>query len=246
MHNFYNINLLKINPDKTQLMVVHKPKHDKEFQNFYFMAKSYKIKKMFKMKILGSLISSDLGLDPEINLLVSTLSERINGIRKITPYTDEKTRLQFANSFIISRLNYMLAMYTNLNEKQNNKLHKIIMTTARAVIGSYCFKISIDKILKRCKWLKIQDQIKHSALKFIHNVVTLKKPKSLSNILKFNSRSTAKISFNYFAKSKRLRNSLIFKGTRLYNNLPNFYKSLPKKKFKVKLKKEALIVHDAG
>ena len=86
-------------------------------------------------------------MDSEINNLVSNLHNKVHNIRVITKFTDCKTRLQFANSFIIGKLNYMLPMYSNLTIQNLNKLHKLLMTAARVVVGDFCFKKSCNYIL---------------------------------------------------------------------------------------------------
>ena len=137
---FYNINKLKLNNDKNELLIINRPCLDNIFKNFQFKAGNEIVKAKFKIKILGFWIQKDLKMDSEINKLSSTLHNRINNIKKITKYTDFKSRLHFINAYVIGKLNYMLPMYSNLNKYLFNRLHKIQMTAARAVIGNYCFK----------------------------------------------------------------------------------------------------------
>ena len=68
----YNINKLKINPDKTALLVINKPKHDPQLKNFFFMAETYQIKPKRYIKILGSYAEINLKINTEINKLTST------------------------------------------------------------------------------------------------------------------------------------------------------------------------------
>ena len=67
IHNFYNINKLKINPDKTNLLLIYKDKYSQSLNNFYFKAEQYKIYSKNTIKILGFYIQSDLKLNTEIN-----------------------------------------------------------------------------------------------------------------------------------------------------------------------------------
>ena len=60
IHNYYNINKLKINADKTQLLMVYKAKHIENFKNFYFYANNFKIKPKKVIKILGFLFKRGL------------------------------------------------------------------------------------------------------------------------------------------------------------------------------------------
>ena len=49
----YNINKLKINKDKTELLIVCKPKSRKDTKNIQMMASGHKVKQVSKAKILG-------------------------------------------------------------------------------------------------------------------------------------------------------------------------------------------------
>ena len=116
-------------------------------KNFTFKAGNDSIKPQKSIKILGHTFQSNLKLDSEINNLARKCHNRINNIRKITHYTDFSTRLKFLNGYVIGTINYMLPIYANANQNNIGKLHKILITAARAAIGSYCFKKSITYIL---------------------------------------------------------------------------------------------------
>ena len=69
-HQFYNVNKLKINDDKTQMLISCKNKLRKFTKNIFFMALNYKIEQKQAIKILGMYIQSNLQLDTQINKLV--------------------------------------------------------------------------------------------------------------------------------------------------------------------------------
>ena len=82
----------------------------------------------------------DLSNKTEINKPVSTLHYRLNELNKISQYTDFKTRLAFVNSHVIGKLTYRLPLYMHCTAQNIDKLHKVLMKSARLCIGSYCFK----------------------------------------------------------------------------------------------------------
>ena len=41
---------------------------------------------------------------------------------------------------VFGKLLYAIPLYTQVTLKQLNMIHKVIMTSARVCIGSYCFK----------------------------------------------------------------------------------------------------------
>ena len=132
--------------------------------------------------------------------------------------------------------------YTNLNNNQKDRFHKLLMRTARMTLNSYCFKKSIDYILGSCNWVDINEMIKLSSLKFINNMLVTSKPGTLYSKIKINKRSCADISFYTFPKLGGFKSTLLYKGISYYNKLPSDLKYLPRKQFKAKLKSERHIL----
>ena len=61
------------------------------------------------------------------------------------------------NAYVIGKLRYMLPLYTQANSDNINKIHKIIMRSARGAIGNYFCRFSITKILNICNNRKEYD-----------------------------------------------------------------------------------------
>ena len=238
LHFFHNINKLKINSDKTQLVLHAKPKFLPQLSNFHFFADVHKIKAKSSIKILGTYIRSDLKNDTAIGKLAATLHNRIYNIKKLTHVTNFKNRLKFLNSYVIGKLIYACPIYMNASEQNIVKLHKVIMTAARAAIGNYCFKKSVDYILQKCNWLTAKNLILNSSLNLIHKIITNQAPPALFNLYKNikTKRSVVAATLTYRPKTKCVKNFFLYKGTNIYNSLPNFLKNLPIDKFKKQIK----------
>ena len=119
-------------------------------KNITFKARSHEIKSVSVLKVLGSYISFDLSNEREVSQILPLLHNRVNQLEKLKSHTDFKTRSQFSNSYIIGQLIYMMPTYTNLNNNQKDRIHRLIMRMARMTLNSYCFKISVDFILGSC------------------------------------------------------------------------------------------------
>ena len=65
---------------------------------------------------------------------MANLHNKIHNIKQIKAYTDFHTRLNFLNSFIIGKINYMLPLYLHTTKTQKDRLNKGIMTAARLAI----------------------------------------------------------------------------------------------------------------
>ena len=179
-------------------------------------------------------------MDTEINKLVSNLHNRVYNLKVLTEFTDTNTRLTFTNSFILGKLNYMLPTYSNLTTFNINKLHKLLMTAARTVVGNYCYKKSCKYILDKCKWLCVNDMIKYRGLTFIHKILTHKLPISLFTMFKVSkySRAGSKISLQNIPENIKYINFFINKYIKQYNLLDGKLKSKSIKQFKKEIKLE--------
>ena len=125
-------------------------------------------------------------------------------------------RLKFANAHVLGKLNYMLTILSSLNKSQINKVHKLIMFSARSVIGSYCYKMSIKNILSKVNWMSASQLIIWSGLTFLHKIISTKKPTGLFNHYKINKRRWAQIVPHIYPKSTFSKNICINKSLGLF------------------------------
>ena len=238
LDSYYNINFLQINPDKSKLLLILKPKLKNQFENFYFNAKQHKIKPLKKLKILGFYISNDLKMTSQVGKLCSELHHKMFELNKLTKFMTFETRLMFIKSFIIGKLIYALPIYLGMEKELYKKIHKIIMRSARISIGNYCFKKSIDYILNKCDILDSEDSIMFSSVKFLYGLRTKKEPKAIVNLFKKQNQRTKNIELypHKMAKSTKLKNSCLHRGAEVFNQLPNEIKTGRLQKFSENLK----------
>ena len=131
----------------------------------------------------------------------------------------------------------MLPFYSNLTDELTQKLHKVVMTSARMAIGDYCYKVKCDKILARCNWLPIRYMINVSQCIYLHKIITNKSPQKIYDYLIIPNRQAKDIRLNYQSKTKLSKSSLLYHGLNIYNNLPIQIRQFPQKKFKLQVKK---------
>ena len=238
IHGFYNINKLKLNPDKNKILIIYNKKFEYIFKNFSFKAENYIIKRSNVIKILGTYVQSDLKLDREISKLSSNLHNRINNLRQIKEYTDFKTRLSFLNSFVIGKMKYMIPLYMNAPAYEIKKLHKVLMTSARLAIGSYCFKKSCDYMLKKCNWLNINNLINHAGISLTHKIINKKEPISILKLYKSgkNKRIATRWYTMYNPKTENMKKFYIYKSLDDFYKIPKEIQSCKPNLFKKKLK----------
>ena len=138
----------------------------------------------------------------------------------------------------MGKINYMLPIYSNTCQININKLHKIIMTAARAAIGSFCFKKSVGYILKKCKWFDIGDLITYSSLNIIHKTIKTKIPLNMLSMFRDldKVRVVSMISTRYIPVTVRFKQFYIYKFTSTYNSLDSNLKKKSVTAFKKEIK----------
>ena len=220
--------------------MVYKNKFKENLKDFYFWANDHKIVPKNMIKILGLFLRQDLKMDTQIGKMCGELHNKIFELKKIKKYTDFKTRLVFLNAHIWGKINYLTPLYMTANKDQVNKIHKVIMTAARTAIGNYCFKKSTSYILNKCGWMTINNMIKFSAIKLIHNIIINKSPITLFNLYKINRRSNVEIVTIYKPKTMKTEQFFIYNSIKMYNKIPKNIKT--KKNFKKELKNYLKVV----
>ena len=116
-------------------------------------------------------LNSELKIGQHLNSIISKCYNKVHAMKSLAKYTDQKTRLNFINAHMISKLLYMLPLISSANREQHKKVHNLIMFSARTIIGNYCFKVLCKKILEQINWLSAKQLVKWSIIKSIHKII---------------------------------------------------------------------------
>ena len=202
-------------------------------------ASGHKVKQVSKAKILGYTLSNDLNHDKHISAMTANINNRLYNIRKITHNSTVKARNILTKAIVIGKLNYCLPLLCNARKAQITDLNTLITKSCRTIMGSRCPRWTNEKLLNKCNMPSIYQSINNQALNYIHRLQSTKIPTALYNMYKIPDRPqrTNQLLYPiYEPKTKRLKASIFFKYTQIYNQLPFTLKTLPKLKFKKHIK----------
>ena len=235
MYNFYTMTLL--NKSKTKFTVIGNKSNVSLTKNLKVRIGNDTISCDGNVRILGTLISADNSLESAVNELVSNLNFRLLNLLKIKKLTTFKTRLNFINSFVIGRLNYVLPIFLAAPGYLVHKLHLIQIKAAKLAVGNGYFRKSNKYLLDKCGWLNVSSLIEFSSICFIHKVIYYQRPSNIYDLFKMPSRAAKNIVPFENLSTKHTRNFFIYKSLVLFNNLKNEVKSMQPLKFRIKLRK---------
>ena len=131
---FYNLNKLKINDDKTNLILLNNPRHDNEVKDTKITTDTDVIKPKEKFTILGWVINRRLDYSDHLNSVSQKIHHRIHRANEITADMSKETCTTYADLFSV--LNYRAPMMRNGNEYVKSKMHVIHMNCFRNVRGN--------------------------------------------------------------------------------------------------------------
>merc|ERR1712240_901285 len=229
LQKVYNTNKLIINQEKTELMLICNNKDRKTTRGIQMYAGKYRVKQVDTVKVLGYKIQSNLHNDAQVNKTIANINHRIYNMKKLGNKTKFETRRTLVKSIIIGQLNYTLPLQSNSTKLQLQKLNTLITKSCKAIIGNPCIRWNTTKMITKCKSRTIYQLINEQGLYYIHKIQATRTPTSIYNLYKVNHNTRPKLNLRprYNPKSKRLQNSLFYKYTELYAEVPEQTKNIP-------------------
>ena len=178
-------NKLKLNPDKTEFMLIDNKYHHNKFNSeFPVEILNNSIPTVAHAKNVGVYIDSDLNFQHHIKNTVKMCSYFIRDIRRVRKHLNLDTSTALA--LVSSRLDYCNSLLHSIPKLHLDTLQCIQNSLARVVNKSTRFT-STKPLLKRLHWLPISSHINFKIATITYQAVHLKQPPSLAKYLKLTS-----------------------------------------------------------
>ena len=215
----FKINSLKSNPGKFQFMVLG----SKNERSFNIHINNVQIKNSNKVTLRGIKIDKNLTFKKHISELCRRASHKLHSLRRIRKYlTVEKAKL-LANAFINSQFNYAPLIWMFANKCSIDKILKIHKRTLQIVYDVY--DESYENLLNRSDDISIhQKHLRYLAIE-VYKSLTKLNPGFMWNFFERNHTpyNLRRGDLLLLPPAKSIRygvNSLAFRGSLLWNNLP--------------------------
>ena len=126
------LNKLKLNEEKTEIILCNPKNFDIPISSLKFGDEIIHFSKTGKN--LGVVFDEKLNLNDHIAAVSKTVYTEIRRLKQITNFISSKSSLQkLASSFVLSRLDYCNSLFSNLPDKDFNKLQKLQNYAARVI-----------------------------------------------------------------------------------------------------------------
>ena len=232
--DWFKINSLKANPGKFPFMVLGANKND----CFNLNVAGKVIPSSSEMKLLGITIDYELKFKKHINELCRKASYKLHALQGIRRYLSVDKAKVLANALIDSQFNYLIIMFAGKTLIKKNC--KIYHRNLQVVYDD--FNKSYDELLELNNDLSIhQRRLRYLAIEVFKSIMHLNQQFMWSYFeekpMPYNLRDGSKLVLPKTKSSHFGINSVRFRGSLLWNNLPVSVKSCQSlNEFKLELK----------
>ena len=151
-------NKLKLNPTKTEFMVICGNRNRSKVAIQDLDLTSSSIKASDSIKSLGVILDNALSMETQINNVCKTCIYFLNWIRKIRKYLTVDAAKTLVQAYIISRIDYCNSLYASLPRTLIWRLQRVMNIAARIIL-QMPQDCSITTLLAELHWLKVEDRI---------------------------------------------------------------------------------------
>ena len=113
------------------------------------------------------------------NSVMKQVITRINGLKKIASNADFKTRRSVATGIVQSKLQYLMPLWIGAPAYLVNALQVQQLNAARVVCGYNSYYWSTSKLLDKCGWLSVRQQMVASTVTMAHSIMTTGVPRNI-------------------------------------------------------------------
>ena len=153
-------NKLKLNPDKTEFVLIGSPHKREELSDFFPLdLLGSPLSPHHSAKNLGFTFDSDLNLSSHIAAVSKACFLQIRDLCRIRRYLNKKALILLGNALVSSKIDYCNSLFSSLTDKNLRRLQSIQNTLCR-VICRLPRRASTSKFIKSLHWLPVSFRIK--------------------------------------------------------------------------------------
>ena len=175
-------NMLKLNEDKTELLVFA-PKHRvKDFSDLKLSLGENIVQNSSCIKNLGVYFDNSLEMSQQISTISKACFFQIRNIGRIRPYISEDATKSLVCSLVTSRLDYGNALLYGLPACAIQRLQRVQNTAAKLITRKKKYD-HVSQILKSLHWLPVPFRCKYKILLHVFQSLHQKAPKYIQELV---------------------------------------------------------------
>ena len=227
IHSWMLTNKLKLNGDKTELLLIGTRKQCAKLPNLLINIGNTEIKPGEKARNLGAVFDANLSLKSHVNSLCSSARYYLYNIRLARKYLTKEAAEKAIHAFVTSRLDCNNSLLYGLPVSELQKLQKIQNSAARILTGANRHR-HITPVLKQLHWLPITQRIKYKIIVLTYKCINNLAPKYLTELVTLRTAARRTRSTDDNLKIETPRTKLVTAGDRAFISAsPHLWNKLP-------------------
>ena len=234
IQNFMFTNKLKLNPDKTEFILIGSKSNGKQLlPHFPINILGNQVSPAQSVKNLGVVFDSNLTLSDHVSQVIKSTRVHARYLYKIHPILDLKTSVLLANTLVNSRFDYCNSLFLSLTDFELRRLQLVQNSLCRVVTCSSKFS-HITPQLKKRYWLPVRYRVQFKIGLITYKILNQGQPVYLSELIhpytssRNTRRSTPKLKFLHaptfdhrvHKSIKHFSNSFSHYASVLWNSFP--------------------------
>ncbi|KAK3088718.1 hypothetical protein FSP39_022962 [Pinctada imbricata] len=185
IRDWMNVNLLKLNEDKTELMVFAPKNKIDEIRDFKLTFGDNIIYDAQFIKNLGAHFDKTLSMEKQCNQISKSCYFHLRNIGRIRHLLPEELCKTLINSLVTSRLDYGNALLFGVNKFLIEKLQRVQNAAARIVSRVRSKQEHISPVLQELHWLPVVYRIEFKVLVYVYKALHGLSPSYLTELVSF-------------------------------------------------------------
>ena len=179
--NWFTQNRLKVNPTKTELVVVKPVKLKLDFQLSIRFGRT-EISPSPHAKILGIMVDSALSWEKQVSQVTRLCYCVLVGLSKLRHKIPRETKRLLVEALVFPHIHYCLTAWGGCNLTQRKRIQKIINFGARVVSGQHR-RAHISPTIQTLCWPSFEEMIKARDIAVVERLLSDSLPATLATCL---------------------------------------------------------------
>ena len=222
--SWFKANQMVANPSKFQVMLMGLKTNDRIVLDIGGVS----IDVVNSVKLLGVTIDSKLKFGQHVTNLCQKANNKISAFSRISNYLNQKQSLLLYNSFTMSQFNYCSLIWMFCGKVANDCVNRTHKRALRILFND--FTSSFEELLQKANQCTIHRKNLQKLMVEVYNSLTQQNPSFLWDMFQekindYNLRSKNLLMLPQAKTTTYGNESLYFRGSSLWNSLPNDIKT---------------------
>lgn len=230
VENWLKINKLKVNVDKTKVMLMRGIRKKVNQNNLKIKLENIELEVVNEIKYLGVIIDKNLNFMEHVNYIGKKIGSKLGVLRRVgvnlTPYM----RCVVYKSIVAPLFEYCSTVFLSVNETNLQYLQKLQNKGMRIILRCN-YRARIKDMLEALQFMSVKERIEYNVCILVYKMINGQCPNYLVNrveIMGKEMESKTRQRGNIYitkCKTREEQRTLLHDGFKMYNELPNEIKT---------------------